>query len=436
MDTVKATEKQKKTTISRKIKMPRPKPPNRSEPSPFPVFGASWFAGNGTSVVAFCGGGGSARTGVNNAIVVLWNDEPPLHLSTGTDVAIAVKVFEVPGTIRLLVGLEKRVEYKGLPNGEDLGTIEVGHRVEAVQTNAERLAIGCENGMVFEYKLSPDNFSTSELLHCYEGHENAICALDFSVRNQLLLSSAKDGTARVWQNGVCKDVLKNVVLRPQDPPPKRKMQVMVRGCAFLDLEGNDVVTVASAKRGNAFLTRWKRNNKKLETETHMLIHNFPVSSMSMSMDAQWLALGTVDGSVKLFDLAKFKVKKVFSEVHGLPVTSIAARPFGLPLPGEDDGIQVQARSFSADGQSWCLTLQTRVPKSQQQYSGGSSIWLDIILRILQLSLWALVLSPLTHEVQGQWLTCRQQGILGMPRCLWEQVVWAPQTRPGVASWPQ
>merc|ERR1719343_993364 len=58
---------------------PKPKvqPPSRVDSLAFPVFGLTWHGApsspsnaDGCSVVAYCGGGGSAKTGVGNKIVV------------------------------------------------------------------------------------------------------------------------------------------------------------------------------------------------------------------------------------------------------------------------------------------------------------------------------------------------------------------------------
>ena len=38
---------------------------------------------------------------------------------------------------------------------------------------------------------------------------------------------------------------------------KRPPQILVRGCAYGDLEGKTMYTIASGKRGPAYLTKWK-----------------------------------------------------------------------------------------------------------------------------------------------------------------------------------
>ena len=38
---------------------------------------------------------------------------------------------------------------------------------------------------------------------------------------------------------------------------KRPPQILVRGCAYGDLEGRTMYTIASGKRGPAYLTKWK-----------------------------------------------------------------------------------------------------------------------------------------------------------------------------------
>jgi WD40 repeat protein len=166
-----------------------------------------------------------------------------------------------------------------------------------------------------------------------EGHEKAVCAVSFAPRLQdRILSSAKDGTARIWQNGDCLAVLKCDISDPKVPPPARTPQVLVRGCAFGDLDGQVVYTIASGRRGKAYLSHWEEipvADEKQPVEYELVMRTecspCPISAMSLSGDASLLAMGSVDGTIILWSIEQWRALKRFTEVHDLPVTCIAAR---------------------------------------------------------------------------------------------------------------
>ena len=416
--------------------MPLPlKPPNRVDPLNFPVFAISWFGnpGDGLSLVAYCGGGGSAKTGVNNAVLVRAPTGDTLRIETGEKVGVAIKIVPNPVTriIWLFVSLGKTVERYHLPSGEKTGEIEVdGDGVNAIAVNAmcDRLACGCENGQVKVYEISDDFFSTEGLLYTCEGHEKSVCALDFSMHGGRLVSSAKDGFARVWKEADCIAELKCSIEGGKKPPPRSKNpQILVRGCAFGNLEGTVVYTVASARRGSAFLARWFQTPEGFECE-RVEVSEDPISAMNLSGDGGLLALGAVDGTIILWRTDDWKPAKTFKEVHDLPVTCIAARPYDVWLQGEDAGITYHAISASADSRLAHLTTQRRVPK--QSKPGDESIFTVLWNWMVVLAIVLLALRPMFTDFQG-----RCGGVEDFVECLMNEVIIAPATHPGVMSPP-
>ena len=93
--------------------------------------------------------------------------------------------------------------------------------------------------------------------------------------------------------------------------------------------------------------------------------------MSQSADGSLLALGGVDGTITLWNTETLKILKKFPEVHELPVTCIAARPYSTPLQGDDEGIVMHALSASADSKFALLTLQRRGPKKPRGNKSSS-----------------------------------------------------------------
>jgi hypothetical protein len=153
--------------------------------------------------------------------------------------------------------------------------------------------------------------------------------------------------------------------------------------------------------------------------------------MSMSQDGRLLALGTVDGSIILWSVLDWAVLRIFPEVHDLPVTCIAARPYDIALPEEHfTGVPIHAKSASADGQMACLTLQRKVPRQLASRGIGMLGWTH---RLILTSVMLWLLSPLAREAVEQ---CgHRPWDAGWPLCVARKVILAPSTRPGVASIP-
>ena len=242
---------------------PKLKPPNRLEIVGTPTFSIYWYAdpADGTSYVAYSGGGGSARTGVSNKIGVIINDAAePKTISTGLDVGIALQIYANPLTkkVWMLVSLVGRVRRYSLPDCELDGTLEMvrgptdspdepcGCNCLGINAMTDRLALGCENGNIQIHALSDDTpfGSVTEPLMVLQQHTKAVNAVAFAMRGNKILSCAKDGTACVWQeqDGTLLASLKCEVDPPPQPAKKkvrpRALRIMVRGCAFGDLQGN------------------------------------------------------------------------------------------------------------------------------------------------------------------------------------------------------
>jgi WD40 repeat protein len=412
--------------------MPKPRYPSKIDPLSFPVFGLNWWAnpGTGDNVVSYCGGGGSAKTGVTNKIVVRINDDPPLEISTGDDVCVQVTVWQDYRTneIMLFGAIGSSVKRFALPSGQVSADIAVkdcgGTNVVAVNALGTRMGVGCESGDVHVFHIEGDTFSP---IHLLKGHEKAVCSLSFALRSPLLLSSAKDGTARVWLNDQAVDTMTCDVSDPKTPPPKKPPQVLVRGTAFGDLEGKLVYTVASGRRGQAYLSKWISHGSSYMLDTRTEIHPCPVSAMNLSGDASLLALGGVDGTIVLFDVMTWKPIKKWMEVHELPVTCIAARPYPTPSKGDQDGMMYHAISASADSQLGVLTLMRSGPTKKREAgasSGGETTlpWFTVVF-------WTCILLSILYTIAQEAMDMCSMDL--SMSCVMNEVLIAPSSRPGI-----
>ena len=437
--------------------MPLPRPPSRVDTLTFPSFGMSWFANpsNGFSVLALAGGGGSAKTGVTNKICLRINGAADQYIDTGDSVCVAVVVYEWNQRLWLIGALGDRIrryaiDLSGQEDHSEQGEVQVekvqvkdgeDHQPDlcnAVATHAsgEVVAVGCESGLVHVYRMDYEK-NTFALLHTCTGHTNAVCAVRFAIRSPLVVSSAKDGTAKVWNNGELLSSVLCDVVDPKDPPPKRKtkrkMQVMVRGCDFGDLEGKVFYTVASERRGKTFLSRWVREENKYVCQERTVCHKVPVSSSCLAADGSFMALGGVDGSVLLWDVHQWKLQRQFPEIHDLPVTCIGARPFSLPLREDEtyDGVQMSAVSASADSKLALLTLTRRVPRKQRSNNGKSGSGGAVLISWTTLLFWFPLVGYALYQLgQEAYDICHKDWPDFVP-CLVDQVLLAPPSRPGI-----
>lgn len=439
--------------------MPPPRPPSRVEPLAIPVFAISWFAdpANGRSITAYSGGGGSARTGVKNLIVIQDGVDAERTISTGDKVGIAIQVYKNPTTNKLwlIVALGSEVCRYSIPEGElDSSLTITGDNLNepkesccavAINSMTDKIAVGCDSGMVMIYSTSDENVCPEQrpLITC-SGHTNSICAICFSMRGERVLTSAKDGYARVWdvRDGNCiSEMLCNCDEKNAPPAPTNRSpaQILVRGCAFADMDGKVVLTVASARRGKAFLAQWlqKNDGESFACAIRSECSPNPISAMCMSQDGRLLTLGSVNGSIILWSVLDWVLLKIFSEVHDLPVTCIAARPFDVDLQGEDfTGVRIHAKSASADGQMGCLTLQRKVTKRRKISSDNGSGIMHTIHRIILTSFVLWFLSPIAKETTEKCGYVYHENRWGeLLNCFVDDVLVAPSTRPGVTSIP-
>eukprot|EP00557_Chaetoceros_sp_GSL56_P013755 CAMPEP_0176484208 /NCGR_PEP_ID=MMETSP0200_2-20121128/4331_1 /TAXON_ID=947934 /ORGANISM="Chaetoceros sp., Strain GSL56" /LENGTH=523 /DNA_ID=CAMNT_0017880665 /DNA_START=53 /DNA_END=1621 /DNA_ORIENTATION=+ len=461
--------------------MPVLQSPSRTQPTAIPIFALKWYTHPSVlpmHILAYAGGGGSAKTGIGNTVnvqIITSDDDTnssynhgsdgvssledltaSIAIDTGIDIAVALDILvqSAPSSsssssrpyIYLAVGIGNFVKIYLIKNHSishddngdndndhweavEIGSIELekssGINTVSWNSTGDALVAGCENGNVCIISVTFGNESSCgmrsqsplqlqlHLVHELKGHIRAVCCSVYHPKNPLvLMSSAKDGTCRIWNLGMakqnenendendnlCMEELQCRIYDPKGPAPKaanilnpKPGQCLVRGCAFGDLDGRILYTVQSGRKGGAFLSVWKLIRRACTIEEQeqeqekgpkfvfefketmrKQVSNFPVSAMSLSGDYTMLALGDTNGCITLLSTATFQKIKFWDGAHDLPVTCIAARPLPLSLSGEDvTGVRVDAISASADNKLCYLTRQRKSTLKKKQGSGGS-----------------------------------------------------------------
>ena len=424
-----------------------------------------------------------------------------LVISTGDQIGVGVALYRShtgKGDAFMLIAINDEIQLYSIPlagsaieipektnDAADrlrMGSIKVGDKygcnVVAFSPLGDFCVVGCENGKVVIYKIiydlidgRPQAVMFEKLAECEFGHDAAVSSVSFHPRGLAVLSSAKDGTARLWEVKTGSELFRlNCSIAPIHPtkvvakPKKnaRPQKILVRGCAFGDLEGKIIYTVASERRGAAFLTRWtlvkprqRGPNPNGQTSqsspftyqenSRVVCSDNPVAAVSMSGDGSQMALGAVDGTIVLFDVSRMQPVKKFFEVHDLPVTCIAARPVPsvLSLPGEAvEGVVFNCISASADSKLAHLTCQRRArplkktsPTTEKNKEGGIFF---LLIQVLFLILMYFI-------VMESWNLCQLElrALVMFPRgdsrdiletaygCVLHTALWAPSSRPGI-----
>ena len=225
---------------------------------------------------------------------------------------------------------------------------------------------------------------------------------------------------------------------------KRPPQVIVRGSYYGDLSGDTIYTIACMKRGPTYLSKWRRTTThhhttmSFEQEYRVRCSPVPISSTSMSSDGSVLVMGSVDGSVILYDLASSSVIKEFGHVHDMPVTCVASRPIPreLMLPGElEGGVNYDAMSASADNKlgMWTLQKRSRIAPPRRSRGALESCVLKLA-RVLLLILLALSIVVVRDtmdacgEAFGSSALFAGGGMSSAGICLLREVLWAEEER--------
>jgi len=390
--------------------MPRkdnfPPHPSFLEFIPFPTFTISWK----DSKICYAGGGGSAKTGVCNKIIVLDNAATNSFLEIDTKECICAAAA-LGGNNLLAAGVDNILKIYNTTDGscifEEMSVTKSCINAVAFSKSEKILGVGCDDGSIeFWDVLSKKRLSVIE-----NGHSKAVCAVSISYDDLNAVSGGKDGTARVWNVSTGEALCILNCTLSQEEMKKKKLQLLVRGCKYIS--DGSIFTIVSSRRGNAYLSKWLQGQEL----SKICCSNVPISSMDISHDAAYFTLGAVDGSITVIDIATLKVIRRFHEIHDLPVTCIAARPLQISEEHEN----IVAISASADNKMAFLSLHNPSPK-KSFYGWMMDFWIIIFI-----GFFSFILKLCFYECQQELQTW---DLIKSKECF-RSVLIADETVPGI-----
>ena len=440
--------------------------PSITEKIKSPAFAMAWLGPtfyDDFSIIAYGGGGGSARTGVANHIAVLsivadkqsksnvldstskMNKEPFSHvrsIDTGDQICVGIELQHYGPKLeqkRLLAAIGTEIRYYDALTGDLLGSQEVGNEgsnAVAISPCRQRCVVGCENGRVLLYSIIESNLNKTnegtkgneiefKLISTFNGHiesssnKKGVCSITFSPSNKFFLSSSRDGTARVCDSktGAPLCCLECSITESDSKKPSKKTPILVRGCSF-GFDENIIYTCQSGRRGPAYCSIWRLNTQSSSPQYQEILRKCvspkPISSMSMSGDKSTIIFGNVEGSVFLYYADSLDVRRKFEEIHDLPVTCVAAWPAGM---GFNRFVVVSA---SADNKLAFLSMKT-LPRSKML----------VLIWLLMLIVGGGLCRTWYYECKNQFF---ESNLDAMMDCMKHSIL-APEDRPGIAFVP-
>eukprot|EP01039_Chlorochromonas_danica_P005965 gene5965-6569_t len=363
---------------------------------PAPAFGLTWFqpvekekeenrdplSSPSTAYVLMPGGGGSAKTGVKNQIMIASmnskakrQDQVKLvdGFITDTEDKRDFGCGIAQGTI-----LNRCVLYTACPKEESEGCpLKFEQQVElaaapAPANETDETDLNCclisDEGLVIaggDYKVvyvweiavneRTANWQGKKLFEL-KGHQQAITSISEHPLSNWICTTAKDGCIKIWdlaQGLLLVDIPALVDL----PNPNPKVPLEVRGASF-SVDGASLYSIQCTRKGPTHLITWELTKKPSGGEAQsskedilaatvkkfVFANKFPCSKMALSEDGQYLAVGVADGHLQVYRSDSLaRIANI--ACHDFPITGIAFAPLSMI---QDENVQTIIATCSPD----------------------------------------------------------------------------------------
>jgi WD40 repeat protein len=173
--------------------------------------------------------------------------------------------------------------------------------------------VSCSGGPEGDKAIRVWDTQTWKELHKLTGHTGGVDALCVSRDSKLILSGGSDGTARVWETDTGKEVMTF----------KGHKKAAVTAAAF-----SAVVSMVYTGDVNGNIIFWSAGNAF--EQFNIPAHEDRVSCLQFMLNKEWLLVsGSLDGTVKVWDAATGRLKKMIT-IPGakVKVENIALTPDG------------------------------------------------------------------------------------------------------------
>ena len=204
----------------------------------------------------------------------------------------------------------------------------------AIDNQKKRIASASD-----DYTVRLWNAQTGQCLTTLVGHSSWVRTVSFSDRGRYLASAGDDCTIRIWNtvSGVCSTVLDS-------------SENWIRSVAFDPANSRYLVS-----GGDAQVVRlWDRKENRFESLAH---HDHRICSVAFSHDGKWVASGSDDATVIVWNMSKKEITYRFRQ-PSLGIKSVSFSPNGryLAAGGEDQIVFVWDLE-STNPDKHCLKLR-------------------------------------------------------------------------------
>ncbi|EER93276.1 hypothetical protein BDA96_01G055200 [Sorghum bicolor] len=250
-----------------------------------------------------------------------YESEPLARVTVGEDAADAPRAIAVhPGGRELVCATAKGCRVFNLVY-KDFGIHLISRDASPLQcvgpqkclafsTDGAKFAVGGEDGRLRIFHWP----SLNVILDEPKAHKS-FCDMDISLDSKFLVSSSIDGSARIWNIDEGAPLINLTRSLDEKIEYCRFSRDGAKPFLFCTLvKGHDVWTMA------VDISNWKRIGYKRFSAK-------PISTLAISLDGKYLALGNRDGDFCAVEIKKMEVAHWSKKVHlGFPVSSIEFCP--------------------------------------------------------------------------------------------------------------
>ncbi|MCE9534160.1 MAG: WD40 repeat domain-containing protein [Planctomycetes bacterium] len=245
---------------------------------------------NPVSSVAFSNDGRLLASGGGDLIVKVWDVQNGTELRSlrGHGDWVSSVAFGVDSRFVLSASVDKTVKIWELSNEETVPPIGHTRRLNtlAVSADGKLLASGSDDRTIKIWDMQ-----TGQELYTLSEHTGEITALAFDPKGERLISGGEDRKIRVWDL----KARKSVQVIDCDRVPV--IVFTLKGDKFLAWFFRPGIANQSASTAQVYDTAGKPLYALTEREK-------PINCLAFSSDGEWVAMGSTDGSVRIWDIAK------------------------------------------------------------------------------------------------------------------------------------